>query len=554
MSNEKVEHLFYDYIFGFIPAEERNKAQFRYFVAHAYDQPFASDLRRIVRQAFEPDLVPYFADEELEPRHILIKIARRIYTTRFGIFDLSKLSPSVFIELGIAFGANKPILPIVKSDSKINIPEWLGNLDILEYSNFGELSEKLRTCRVPSSMISEPEKSSQSICNFCQKICTGRNHSVKSKYYLVFDISTNNDFDKDFRKAVQEGLSSTGLKARTMKLNFSEPWPLCQIAREINGAEFTVFRIDKGVDPIVFWGFGASLGFRIPPVLLVSSQIPSTTKAAMLQGWDCHVYNSYSEVKEYLSHQSVALLDEVNSIKIPQDYWEFGEYKVKVLRDINDIVHRDMTFEDRIQGVLILTLYALRTDAGSIMLVNQANKELVIKALVSSNATLMDVGTWRAFNYGEGIAGWVWENKLPCRVPSIHEDKRYIEKTFDPNLKSLICVPIIFDDNVIGVINCDSEREDHFRDDDEEFLEQISKLVAPVIYQEYIRGSFDTHSKIIEPETTVQRLFRDPICLRCGHEIRLRFVRKKDQKGLRYRLNIACDYCGTEDLVRTYTL
>lgn len=305
---------------------------------------------------------------------------------------------------------------------------------------------------------------------------------------------------------------------------------------------------------LFFFGFGASIGFRKPAVFFVSSRTALTELAAMLQGWDFHVYDSYEDVSDYLAHQGRNLMNEAISVKIPQEYWEFGEYKVQVLKDINDLIHRDMTFEDRIQGLLILALYALRTDAGSIMIVSHINEALVMKALVSPNATLMDVGTWRTFGYGEGIAGWVWKNKTPYRVSNIRNEPQYVKKTFDPNLISLLCVPIIYGENVIGVINCDSKREDHFREDDEKFLKKISQVIAPSIYKEYFRESFEEKRTIFDSETTVQRLFRDPFCLKCGHEHRFRFVRKKDEEGLRFKLTIACDNCGTDELVRTYTL
>lgn len=262
MRTDNGEFLYYDHIFGFIPADQRNKGKSKYFVAYAFDHPFSKDLRRTIRQAFEPDLIPYFADDELEPRHILIKIARRIYTTRFGLYDLSNISPSVYIELGIAFGVNKPILPIVRLDSIKNIPEWFGNIEKLEYLDFGDLFKKLRNSRIPTLMKNERGKILQTMCNFCQKVCTGRDQNGKSRYYLVLDATIDVDFDKDFRKAVHEGLSSTELEMKTLKINFSESWELCQLAREINDAEFTIIRIDEDTAPVVFFWIWSK--YRIP--------------------------------------------------------------------------------------------------------------------------------------------------------------------------------------------------------------------------------------------------------------------------------------------------
>jgi hypothetical protein len=552
-----VRYRYYDSIFGFIPADERNQAQSEYFVAHAFDRLFSKDLRRAVRQAFEPELVPYFADEEIRPQHILIKVARRIYTTRFGVYDLSEYSPNVYLELGIAFGVNKRVIPIVHRDAETQIPSWLAGLNVVRYDNYhSDLPQVLKQVNADFSKgLGESTSATDYPCHFCNQWCSARAIQEPSPYYLVLDWTRDRRGDVDFGRAVERGLRDTGFAVRYIDSQITAGWQICQLAAEISNTQFTVCRIGPNTDPLVFFGFGASLGFRRPPVLLASKQTNPAEIAASLRGWDCHLYNSYQDAEDYLRDQAGALLDEVKSAEMPKHYWQFGEFKVGVLRDISDMLRRDMTFEDRMQGVLILALYALRADAGSLMLISRDRSRLEIAALVSPEITLMDVKNWRAFRLGEGIAGRAAKLNQPYRTSNVHDDPHYLRTTFNPQLRSLVSVPIAHEGQVVGVLNGDNDHEDYFREDDMDFLAEVTRLLAPVIHREYILAPF-THpvAEEVDDTTVHKHLFRDPVCLKCGRENRLRFVRIKDEKGLRYRLRIVCDNCGTDDLLRTYTL
>ncbi|TVL97000.1 MAG: hypothetical protein CV087_22950 [Candidatus Brocadia sp. WS118] len=556
MSERKnVKQLYHDYIFGFIPVDEQNQAKFMYFVGHAYRRPFSKDLRRAVRQTFEPRYVPYFADDEIQPRHILIKIARKIYTTLFGLFELSNYSPSVYVELGLAFGLNKKAITIVREDAKSEIPTWLSSLNTLEYDSYRELPEKLKLFWDElEKPIDEPTSSKEAcICYFCHKWCSNRHIKREAKYYLVLDALKSRRPTQDFRKAVEMGLRSTGLIAKYIDTQLDSPWELCQLARYISNSEFVICRIGKNVAPLVFFGFGASLGFRRPPVLLVEEEVNLSEIAANLGGWDYYSYNDYEAVKEYLQSRAKSLVEEARFGEIPDSYLEFGRKKVEVLKDIRDLLERDMTFEDKLEGALILALYALRTDAGSLMLITKDQNWLEIKAIVSPWLDLEDVEKWRAFKIGEGIAGWVAKNNQAYLTSNVNTDLLYVKGTFNPNLVSLITVPIAYEGQVLGVLNGDSDHENHFDEHDIPFLMEVSRLLAPKIYSQIMEPPADKVSKE-EDKTTVQHLFRDPICLNCGHTYRIRFLRVQDEKELRYRLMTVCDNCNLKEAVRTYTL
>ena len=57
---------------------------------------------------------------------------------------------------------------------------------------------------------------------------------------------------------------------------------------------------------------------------------------------------------------------------------------------------------------------------------------------------------------GQGITGWVALNAKPLLVPDVSKDPRYIE--IRKAVRSELAVPMELMGNVIGVVNCDSDR------------------------------------------------------------------------------------------------
>ena len=119
-------------------------AEYHYFVAHEFSRQEKDDLRAAIEKAFQgTDLRAYYADIEFRNTHILSKIKERIFTTQFGIYDISNSSkPNVFIELGLAMAAEKPFYIICKKGS--NIPADLAGLDRIEYESYRELTALIK--------------------------------------------------------------------------------------------------------------------------------------------------------------------------------------------------------------------------------------------------------------------------------------------------------------------------------------------------------------------------------------------------------------------------
>lgn len=115
------------------------------FVGHRFTPDFLADFRRAIKSAFDAQgqgLRVEYADLHLVAGHIVIaNIAPLIDGAFFCIFDISdETAPNVFLELGYAFGKGKYAILTSKG---FHPPTNLGGFQVLTYSNFAELSDKL---------------------------------------------------------------------------------------------------------------------------------------------------------------------------------------------------------------------------------------------------------------------------------------------------------------------------------------------------------------------------------------------------------------------------
>lgn len=77
---------------------------------------------------------------------------------------------------------------------------------------------------------------------------------------------------------------------------------------------------------------------------------------------------------------------------------------------------------------------------------------------------------------GEGITGWVAREGKPVLVPDVRQDPRYVEA--NPKIQSEMAVPIMWDADVVGVLNLDHYDLAAFTGEDLELLTAFGNVAA----------------------------------------------------------------------------
>ncbi len=96
----------------------------------------------------------------------------------------------------------------------------------------------------------------------------------------------------------------------------------------------------------------------------------------------------------------------------------------------------------------------IKAEAWSILLLDEETGELIFEKTAGKKEGRKKIKKER-LKQGEGIAGWVAQEKIPVVVPDVSKDPRFsgrIDKEIDFRTKSIMCVPIMNKGSILGVL------------------------------------------------------------------------------------------------------
>ncbi|MBI3774303.1 MAG: GAF domain-containing protein, partial [Gammaproteobacteria bacterium] len=116
---------------------------------------------------------------------------------------------------------------------------------------------------------------------------------------------------------------------------------------------------------------------------------------------------------------------------------------------------------------------------GSVYLYNQENGLLEVKAYSPARDASV-IHNARTFKIGEGVAGGAAQEKRIIYIPDTTKDQQFAaEPGDDASSRAIICVPMIDNNEIFGVMNfCGDVGEVKFVDTDREFAETIARTAV----------------------------------------------------------------------------
>lgn len=99
----------------------------------------------------------------------------------------------------------------------------------------------------------------------------------------------------------------------------------------------------------------------------------------------------------------------------------------------------------------------------------------------------------RNVNAGLGIVNWVARHGKLLNVPDVSNHPLYVDAV-GPSIRSELCVPLLADGNVVGVMNLESDRLDGFSDADERLMISAADYIANAIHVVQLHGRLKTLS------------------------------------------------------------
>ena len=123
-----------------------------------------------------------------------------------------------------------------------------------------------------------------------------------------------------------------------------------------------------------------------------------------------------------------------------------------VIQEVASSLTSELNLEPLLHRILATAVEVMNASAGSLLVVDQLTDELVFAVVEGGGGKELE---GLRMSRDTGIAGWVATHRKPLIVDDVNRDNRYyqsIADTFGFTVTSVLCVPMISHNTVIGVL------------------------------------------------------------------------------------------------------
>jgi signal transduction histidine kinase len=150
---------------------------------------------------------------------------------------------------------------------------------------------------------------------------------------------------------------------------------------------------------------------------------------------------------------------------------------IEISRDLASTLDLDTLLNDIVHASADIT----HAEAASILLYDDTARQLYFQV-----ATNIDEPTMRGLiiPLDKSIAGWIVTNRKSVRIDDAHKDERHfsdVEQTIGYETKSLLGIPLITKNKVVGVLEVLNKKRGRFTDPDESMLTVLGAQAAVAI-------------------------------------------------------------------------
>src|SRR5512142_1518435 len=150
---------------------------------------------------------------------------------------------------------------------------------------------------------------------------------------------------------------------------------------------------------------------------------------------------------------------------------------IEISRDLASTLDLDTLLDDIVRASADIT----HAEAASIMLYDDTSRQLYFQV-----ATNIDESTMRGLvvPLDKSIAGWIVTNHKSLRIDDAHKDLRFfsdVEQTLGYETKSMLGIPLITKNKVVGVLEVLNKKSGRFTDPDESMLTVLGAQAAVAI-------------------------------------------------------------------------
>ena len=155
--------------------------------------------------------------------------------------------------------------------------------------------------------------------------------------------------------------------------------------------------------------------------------------------------------------------------------------QLRFLHEVARLATTAQTWDELLETVVDGTRDALHADVTSLYLLDRDGAYLTLAA--TNGLDRFQIGRARV-PFGEGVTGRVAASREPLVIPDVRSDPRFLwvrgidQRRF---IASMLSVPLSWNDQVVGVLNVQTERERQFTNGDVAQLRAIADLLAGIV-------------------------------------------------------------------------
>ncbi len=174
---------------------------------------------------------------------------------------------------------------------------------------------------------------------------------------------------------------------------------------------------------------------------------------------------------------------------------------MEALLEISKAISSDQYLDDILKLIVTVTANVMNSKICSLWILDDKEKVLKIRATQAISEEYLKE---RSLKLGEGIVGYVAQNKKPMAILDVLKEPRYKEKELakKEGLVSMLSVPMVVKDRVIGVINIYTSYPHEFTETEKALLTMVANQAAICIENTELM----VQTKVIQEELETRKL------------------------------------------------
>jgi signal transduction protein with GAF and PtsI domain len=175
--------------------------------------------------------------------------------------------------------------------------------------------------------------------------------------------------------------------------------------------------------------------------------------------------------------------------------------QIEALSEISQAISSDQYLDDILKLIVTVTANVMGSKICSLWILDEKEGALKIRATQTMSEEYLKE---RSLKLGEGVVGYVAQQKKPLAVLEVLKEPRFKEKELarKEGLVSMLSVPLAVKDKVIGVINCYTSYSHEFTETERAVLTAVASQAAICIESTELM----VKTKVIQEELEVRKL------------------------------------------------